>query len=331
MSAEGTYVLGIDSGGTKTAAWCADAAGHVVGDARGGPANRFTVDPERLARTVRDVISGALPPAPRPVPLSIVCVVGPAGQEVVERVSGELARAGTLARPPVVIRPPEPEAGLVTVTPHRSGVSIVAGTGSSAWGATADGREWFTGGWGAWYGDEGSGYWIVREAIRRAAQAEDGRGPATVLVDRFCRELGVSRLRDGVGELYRGRFQARDRVAAWCPIVADAARGGDAVAAAVWRQAATELGLHAAACAEALAFTEPVPCACSGGLFRARDLLWEPLCAELRRRAPLLVPVIAPYEPVAGAVLLALRRLHGALSEALIARVGGRGASLWGG
>ncbi|MBT8158894.1 ATPase [Arthrobacter sp. GN70] len=49
-----------------------------------------------------------------------------------------------------------------------TGVAVIAGTGSAAWGKNADGVEARAGGWGFLLGDEGSGYWLGREAVRHS-------------------------------------------------------------------------------------------------------------------------------------------------------------------
>jgi len=58
----------------------------------------------------------------------------------------------------------------------EAGIALVAGTGSVAYGRTADGREAQRGGWGWMLGDDGSGVWITREAARVVmARADAGR------------------------------------------------------------------------------------------------------------------------------------------------------------
>jgi glucosamine kinase len=49
-----------------------------------------------------------------------------------------------------------------------SGVAVIAGTGSAAWGRNPRGVEARAGGWGYLLGDEGSGYWLGREAVRHS-------------------------------------------------------------------------------------------------------------------------------------------------------------------
>lgn len=50
----------------------------------------------------------------------------------------------------------------------HSGVAVIAGTGSAVWGRNPDGAESRAGGWGYLLGDEGSGYWLGREAVRHS-------------------------------------------------------------------------------------------------------------------------------------------------------------------
>ena len=49
------------------------------------------------------------------------------------------------------------------------GVMLIAGTGSIAWARDEGGVMHRVGGWGQHVGDEGSGYWLVMEALRRVA------------------------------------------------------------------------------------------------------------------------------------------------------------------
>lgn len=55
----------------------------------------------------------------------------------------------------------------------RTGVAVIAGTGSAAWGKNAEGGEARAGGWGYLLGDEGSGYWLGREAVRHSLRRMD--------------------------------------------------------------------------------------------------------------------------------------------------------------
>ncbi|MHB2025880.1 MAG: BadF/BadG/BcrA/BcrD ATPase family protein [Elusimicrobiota bacterium] len=54
----------------------------------------------------------------------------------------------------------------------RPGILIIAGTGSIALGIGQDGRRARAGGWGALLGDEGSAFWIGREALKRGIKGK---------------------------------------------------------------------------------------------------------------------------------------------------------------
>jgi len=55
---------------------------------------------------------------------------------------------------------------LVAAVGHEPGIVIVCGTGSIAYGRNRDDIAGRAGGWGWVLGDEGSGYWIGRRALR---------------------------------------------------------------------------------------------------------------------------------------------------------------------
>lgn len=54
-----------------------------------------------------------------------------------------------------------------------TGVAVIAGTGSATWGINTTGAEARAGGWGYLLGDEGSGYWFGREAVRHSLHRAD--------------------------------------------------------------------------------------------------------------------------------------------------------------
>ncbi|MEP7056008.1 MAG: BadF/BadG/BcrA/BcrD ATPase family protein [Actinomycetota bacterium] len=70
-----------------------------------------------------------------------------------------------------------------------AGIVVISGTGSVGVGWPGKGRVSRVGGHGFLLGDEGSGYWIGREAIVAALRGRDGTGPSNGLpeiVERAC-------------------------------------------------------------------------------------------------------------------------------------------------
>lgn len=62
----------------------------------------------------------------------------------------------------------------------KPGIVILAGTGSVAFGRAASGKAARAGGWGPLLGDEGSAFWIGREALKRPALAKGLPDPLSI-------------------------------------------------------------------------------------------------------------------------------------------------------
>lgn len=102
------------------------------------------------------------------------------GQGPIERVyvgAGGIDTAEDAEELRQLIQPFVPEAKIAIVHDSRlllaaggvdTGVAVIAGTGSAAWGRNSQGDEARAGGWGYLLGDEGSGYWLGREAVRHS-------------------------------------------------------------------------------------------------------------------------------------------------------------------
>ena len=146
------------------------------------------------------------------------------------------------------------------------GILLIAGTGSIALGRHETGREGRVGGWGSLLGDEGSGYAIGLEALRRVARNADGRGPETRL-----REAVLSRLSlDGVDALVAWSAQAeKAEIASLVPAVVESSRRGDAVAGEILVKAVEELSGHVLTVLTNLGpWSYPPGVALSGGLLQ---------------------------------------------------------------
>jgi len=160
-------------------------------------------------------------------------------------------------------------------------------------------------------GDEGSGYWIGREALAAVMRASDGRGPDTRLTAEILTHFDVDDLSRLPGIVY-DRAHPRMSVASLGPLVQRASEEGDAVATRILERAAEELVLGARSVASRLEMRgDPFAFYLAGGLFRV--VRW--LVAELSRRlvevAPRCRVELLEKEPAEGAVWLALAELRG--------------------
>lgn len=291
-------VVGIDAGGTKSVALLADETGRVLSQVRAGGANlrvHGELAVEKVLYQLFEALRDGGPPAA--VCLGMAGVDPPESKAVIEDV---LRRLGHRDRALVVN---DAHVALVAGAPEGTGIVLVAGTGSIAYGVDPEGRTARSGGWGYLLGDEGSAFWIGHAAVRKGIRSADGRGPQTLLFERICREVGVEAT-SGLVEWFYDQELSRTRVARLAGLVQQAADEGDEAARSLLDQAAQHLARAARAVAKQLAFPTSYPLVLSGGAFKACPSLYQRVEASLD--LPAARPVRLEGEPALGAVHLAL-------------------------
>ena len=189
---------------------------------------------------------------------------------------------------------------------------LVAGTGSIVYGRNAAGEAARAGGWGYVLGDEGSGYWMGRLALRAVVREADRRGRATALTPRVLRHFGAARPSDLVHAVY-ARGQRPAALSALAGEVQAAARDGDGVARQIIDAGAQALVSAAESVALRLGLNdEAFTFVLAGGIFRGVPLLADEVTARLPAVAPRAVVRPLAGEPAEGAVRLALAETRGA-------------------
>ena len=292
-------LLGIDAGGTRTVCVLADDHGQAITEIRGPGANLQSAGELDVEKVLHDIIARAIEGGPPPV---AICL-GMAGVDRArdaEIIQGILQRIGQRARTVVVN---DALIALEAGVPGRPGTVVIAGTGSIAYGRNADGRGARAGGWGYVLGDEGSGYWLGRLALRAVLRAADGRGEQTQLTERVLAHYGVARPRDLVREIYEGGTRP-SAIAALARDVGGAADEGDGIAGHLVSVAAQELAGAAYSVAKRLGI-EREPIVLSGGTLLGLGQLQRQLTAELARRLPDAPILPLAVQPAHGAVFLA--------------------------
>ena len=317
-----TFCIGIDLGGSGTRAVLATADGEVLAAGRGGPSGAHGGAAGR--RHIERALASALAPiASRVGQASCRVHVGVRGLSIPGRREAVLLDLS--------VRLPQAEVHIsndATIAvwgglAARAGVAVLAGTGSIAMARSADGREARSGGYGYLVGDEGSGFWLGREAMAACLRALDGRGQPTLLRDLVCEVAQQRTPQDMVGWLYAGQDQV-PRVAGLAPLVSRAAAADDPVAVDLMERAARDLAALAhAACRQVWSSRIPdaLPIACCGGVWAAGDVLRRPF--ELASRNACLWRRYAEprLPPVGGAILLAMGARETPLAVGVIGRV----------
>ncbi len=309
-------ILGVDGGQTSTAALLAASDGTILGAGAGGPANHIheAGGMERMERSLRDAVTAAFAQAGiAPVAVASACFGMTGGAEFVAGVAAKFLAAQRLSAYHDVVT------ALAGASVAEPGIVVIAGTGAIAYGRSADGREAKADGWGYLMGDEGSAYEIGLKALQAAAQAEDGRGEATLLREYVPRCWRKANLVDVRALLY-SEAMTRAEIAGLAWVTACAADAGDVVARNILATAGQRLAKSAQAVIAALGERKPVVYP-TGGVFRAERWVLAPFerrLKELTADAEIRRPAFAQ---VVGALLLAQRQAGKPIDEAFRARL----------
>jgi len=265
-------IIVVDCGASSTK-W---AAQEIGGSIKRGKAPNLTGhifnDQEWLrAQSVIDEIARSAPKVTR----AIFGITGlGSGTKIAERI-------GVMARRALGIKAVEVcndmELAHAAIFHPGEGILIYGGTGSVVVSRNKSGELVRAGGYGYIIGDEGSGFWIGREALRHVTDLWDlSKDPReSILGNKILRIVSPADwygLREFV---YKGGRQA---VAALAPVVAEAARAGSDEAHSILVGA----GTHLAALTKRLLKKIPTSrFAAMGGVFQVDSILFESLSSQL--------------------------------------------------
>jgi N-acetylglucosamine kinase-like BadF-type ATPase len=307
-------ILAVDGGNSKTDVVLVDAAGGVLGAARGPGTSHHQLGLAAAMETLDALVAAAardagLPPdgAGPPAQVGVFCLAGldlPADDEVL---GPAVAGRGLAER---VLLHNDVFAVLRSGSDRTWGVGVVVGAGMNCVGVAPDGREVRFPAIGELSGDWGGGRDVGVAAVGAALRGEDGRGPRTTLTRAVPGWFGLPSALAVVEALFLGRIDRR-RVLELVPLVFAEAEAGDPVAAGIVARQVDEVVAMAGAAIHRLGLTgRDVDVVCGGGLFHGdAPAFLERIGSELGKVAPgaRLRQVTAP--PVVGAALLGLDRL----------------------
>jgi N-acetylglucosamine kinase-like BadF-type ATPase len=277
-----TVLLGVDVGGSHTAAAIAGPDFAVLGRAEGPGVPMRSGGGTATAAAVAGVTTRAAHAAgvTLPVDRAMVGAAG-AGRALERRELKQALAAHGLARTLEVVA--DGEIALAAAFGTEPGVLINAGTGSIAYARDRQGRLRRSGGYGWQLSDDGGGYWIGRRALATAAKARDGGGDGSALLARL---LGALKLREFDDLVRWSAVAAPPEVAALAPHVLAAAASGDVAAQQIIAEAAAELVQLVQVVEPMFPPDEPLPVAAAGGLLRPGSSLLRAFGARLLESLP---------------------------------------------
>lgn len=196
------------------------------------------------------------------------------------------------------------------------GVAVVCGAGINCVAVGTDDRVIRFPSLGDISGDWGGGSRLATEVMFAAARAEDGRGPATALVDAVLRHFEADTILSVIESLHFREIPHR-RLHELNPLLFSAALGGDAIAVELLERLASEIAMYALTALERLGLLESeVPLVLGGSMLAARNpIVVSGIEERVRARAKRAEIVIVDSPPIVGAALLGLDTAFGTASD----------------
>ncbi|MBI5384554.1 MAG: hypothetical protein HZA90_07675 [Verrucomicrobia bacterium] len=303
-----SFYLGIDGGGTHTRAFLVDDDATCAGGGQSGLSNPNHARADEVRANLEAAISGACQQAGAERANCVSVFVGMAGvtTELGREFCRDMARQCGLGHAKIGVDH-DIRVALAGGLGGQPGIALIVGTGSSCYGRDAEGRTWQTGGWEALISDEGSGYFLGREAIAAAARMTDGRQAESPLQGRVFAWLGINAVADLLPRL-QDRKLSRSDIAAFAPQLIELAHRGDLAALEILDRGAFLLAEMVAANHRKLP-TGPHPdVVITGGLGTAETIYRRKVEEAIRRQLPAVCLHEPLLPPVMGAALLAMEQ-----------------------
>lgn len=299
------FYLGIDSGGTKTQFTLADETGVIVGSARMGTTHYQQCGFDGLV----DNLNGGIDEVLQATGVSREQVRHTfLGLAAYDEIKDDLDRINKAVAQGVYNMPHsiggDDACGWGGSLAGESGIVVIAGTGSIAYGCNGKGEETRCGGWGHWFGgDEGSAYWIGSRLALEFTRQSDGREPRTLLYDQMKKNYHFKDDFDILNLLSNKWKMDRSKVATLSKFAYELACQGDTTAIRIFHEAGDLLAEMVNTCMKHVDFGTHVNVSYAGGVFNSNGYILKPFAEGLLPQAELRTPA---FGPSVGGVILAM-------------------------
>jgi N-acetylglucosamine kinase-like BadF-type ATPase len=183
------------------------------------------------------------------------------------------------------------------------GVLVVAGTGSIAFGRNQEGETARAGGWGPAISEEGSAFWVGREAVSATLRSYD-HGVKNGLLPVIAEMWNVA-----PEEVVRLANSSEPRFAELAGAVSSAAERGDPTALEITERAGAALAQIAGAVIQRLwPNGGVVPVALAGGVLQNSGIVRQAFRSAVKEKYPHAAVSFAFVRPVMGALEIAAHR-----------------------
>ncbi|MBV9573091.1 MAG: hypothetical protein JOY93_03485 [Acidobacteriales bacterium] len=294
--------LGLDGGGTKTSCVIGDER-SVLGSGSAGGSNIVRLGESVTRNSLATAILSACEAAKvSPAQITNACLglagaINPEIREAAHRLASEII-------PGKIEIVGDMEIAFEAAFGSGPGVIVISGTGSIAYARNSQGEIARAGGWGFAASDQGSGYWIGREAVAAAMRSYD-TGERSLLLGEIMTAWNVS---DFEQLVLAANASPLPDFSLLFPAVLAAFEAEDSTSRVILTRAGTELAALAKIVRNRLFQRgEIVPMAMSGGVFQncqaIRQVFYNVVCDAY----PNVALSEALVDPVMGALTRARR------------------------
>lgn len=302
------YLIGVDGGATKTLAVVGSNDGRILGAGLSGGSNHQTVGPAAAGASVWEAVNGALAGAGISLNQVARTVLGLSGADYPPDFALLEATANRLFPDSNVEIVNDSWVALRAGTRRHWGVVSVAGTGSNAAGINPSGDTAIVIGMNYELGTKGGAGDIVRDAFHFAFRAAQRTGPSTQLETEIPRFLGAADMASVREQAYTKGTDFFMQLARMAPLVFSLASEGDKVCQDILVAVGEAQGQAATGVIHTLGMSGmDVEVILAGSLWTADcPLMRDAFALALHRSAPVAIPRLPEFQPVAGAFLMAL-------------------------
>ncbi|NFL85729.1 ATPase [Clostridium botulinum] len=213
------YTIGVDGGGTKVEATAYSMEGTAIKTSIKGFGNLLN-NQEKALKNIVNSIKEIIEFLPNEELIS--AYLGIAGSEVGN--NSKIIKQAVKEKLNIdCVVMNDSEIALKAMLKGEDGILVIAGTGSVALGIKKN-KTIKCGGWGSLLGDEGSGYKIAIEAIKRMILEEEYSMPKSRLSKNIMKKLNIESAHQITDFVYSS---TKDEIASLAPIVVKLSEEGD--------------------------------------------------------------------------------------------------------
>jgi len=300
------YFMGIDGGGSTLRLVITDAELNEIATYQGTTANPNLIGQAAASSHIQSAIHEILTTTKLSASDIRAVGVGIAGASNSHSETWLISVISPVLPQTIIIPSSDLEIALVGALGQHHGILVLSGTGSAVFGVSSTGQTLQLGGWGYLLGDEGSGYWIGLQALKRIIQDNEEYYDEFVHYENstlnhiILDHLNLSKPRDLIHWLYRSDEPPVTRIASITRLIVDEANRGNWDAINLLQSASIHLAGKVDLMKRRLGYTD-APIAFAGGLLDNDNRLSR----DLTDRLGLAYRPIAKHPPVIGGALLA--------------------------